>query len=285
MNMPLAGVLFGLSAAMASPPDQPNLVANGSFEESQQGLPTNWSASGHPDVKQQLGLDTGRDGGRCGRLVCSAFADGGPSHHAMISQTGQIGLQRGKWYRLAFWGKGQQIKEGTVEVAISNTATWENGGLADAFLPRVEWERFEFRFRAAADVPAAASRLQFWFKSSGTLWLDDVTLTETTDSQQWLPAIATIGVKNFVPNGSFECGAANWGSYTWGLGGWAGNLYRLEGVVSETASPHGQHSFRIELDPRTSRSTGSTTTNQYASPYSECWWRITVGSRSSRVSR
>ncbi|MFO1500990.1 MAG: hypothetical protein U1G07_21805 [Verrucomicrobiota bacterium] len=36
-------------------------------------------------------------------------------------------------------------------------------------------------------------------------------------------ADATEGVTEWVPNGSFECGTANWGS-TWGLSGWAGNL-------------------------------------------------------------
>lgn len=252
MHASLAWLLLSLGAVTAADAtDSQNVVANGSFEESRPGtrVPDKWSVSGHADVKQQLSLDTGRDGSQCGKFVCTEFVDGGPSHHAMVCQTGQIGLQRGKWYRLAFWAKGRQIKEGTVEVAISNTATWENGGLADAFLPRADWERFEFRFRAAADVPAASSRLQFWFKSSGTLWLDDVTLTETTDSQQWLPAIATSEVKNFVPNSSFECGGANWGSFTWGLRGWGGNLYRLEGQVCETAAPHGTHCLQIALNP------------------------------------
>ena len=129
-------------------------------------------------------------------------------------------------------------------------AGWENGGLADAFLPQANWEQFEFLFRAKADVPAATSRLQFWFKSTGTLWLDDVTLTEWHAGQHWFPAIATDGVKNFVPNSSFECGGANWGSFTWGLSGWAGNLYRLEGTLDDDAAQHGRTGLQIALDPQ-----------------------------------
>lgn len=50
---------------------------------------------------------------------------------------------------------------------------------------------------------------------------------------------------------SFECGGANWGSYTYGLTSWAGNLYRLEGVVDDAAAQHGRHSLKIALGPKT----------------------------------
>jgi len=45
--------------------------------------------------------------------------------------------------------------------------------------------------------------LQVWFKSTGTLWLDDVTLAETSDKPQWYPRIGTEGVTNAIPNSSF----------------------------------------------------------------------------------
>jgi hypothetical protein len=151
--------------------DEANLVANGSFEESRvkPGVPDGWSVSGNRSIKQQVTLDTGRDGKRCGKLECSEFTVGGPANHAMICQIGQVRLRQGQWYRLSLWAKAQGIEEGAVEVAISNMAGWENGGLADAFLPHATWEHFEFLFRGRADVPAATSRLQFWFKSTGTL--------------------------------------------------------------------------------------------------------------------
>ena len=106
-------------------------------------------------------------------------------------------------------------------------------------------------FQAESDVPAATSRLQFWFRSTGTLWLDDVVLAESAIGRQWFPQIPTDGVKNFLPNSSFECGGANWGSYTYGLRGWGGNLYRLEGVVDDAVAEHGEHSLKIALSPET----------------------------------
>ncbi len=233
--------------------DTTNLVANGSFElsTSSAGAPDHWSATGAATVKQRLTLDAGREGGRSAKLQCTQFSGDSPNTHAMIAQSGKVGVRKGQWYRMAFWAKGEGIKQGAVDVALTNTRPWDNAGLSDAFTPSPRWQPFEFLFQAKDDVPAATSRLQFWFKSTGTLWLDDVVLAESAVGQQWFPQIATEGVKNFLPNSSFECGGANWGSFTYGLKGWGGNLYRLEGVVDDAVAEHGKHSLKIALGPKT----------------------------------
>jgi hypothetical protein len=169
----------------------------------------------------------------------------------MLCQVGKVAVREGQWYRLTLWAKAEGLKSGSVEVALSNTRRWENAGLEEVFTPGKEWAEVQFLFRAREDLPAEVSRLQFWFKGTGTLWLDDVVLTEASDGQQWFPQIATEGVKNFVPNSSFECGAANWGSFTYGLSGWAGNLYRLEGEVDSAVAQHGRSSLKIALTPKT----------------------------------
>ncbi|OHE82924.1 MAG: hypothetical protein A2107_14515, partial [Verrucomicrobia bacterium GWF2_62_7] len=229
------------------------LVYNGSFEQTGKSdvSPDAWAASGSREVKQQLTLDTGHDGKRCAKLECTAFSGEGPAHHAMIAQTGRVAVRHGQWYRLAFWAKAEGMKRSYIDVALTNTRPWENAGLADAFPALPKWQRFEFLFQAKDDVLAATSRLQFWFKGTGTLWLDDVSLSESATGQEWFPQIATENVKNFVPNSSFECGSANWGSYTYGLSGWMGNLYRLEGEVGGAVARHGGHSLKIALSPKT----------------------------------
>ena len=253
--MASATTLFLLALLAASPAWalDTNRVANGSFEQSQTkpGVPDDWSAAGNRAVKQALSLDTGRDGQRCAKLACTEFTGDGPDHHAMICQLGSVSVRRGQWYRLTLWAKAEGIRTGAIEVALTDTRRWENAGLAEAFLPGSQWQQFDFLFRADQDLPAAASRLQFWFKGTGTLWLDDVVLAEAADGRQWFPQISTDGVKNFVPNSSFECGTANWGSFTYGLSGWAGNLYRLEGAVDGDVAQHSRHSLKIALAPAT----------------------------------
>ena len=250
------GVVYACLTLLAAAPcraAETNLVANGSFEQSQlkSGVPDDWSSSGNPAVRQQLVLDTGRDGQRCARLSCTEFNGDGPDFHAMICQVGKVGVRQGQWYRLTCWAKAEGIRGGAVEVALSDTRRWENAGLEEFLSPGAQWQRFDFLFRAREDLSAAASRLQFWFKGTGTLWLDDVVLAESAGGQQWFPQISTDGVKNFVPNSSFECGTANWGSFTYGLSGWAGSLYRLEGELDQGVAQHGRHSLRIALTPQT----------------------------------
>jgi hypothetical protein len=98
MKVPALLLCLGLTAASAGRAAEPNLVANGSFEQSRvkAGVPDDWSVAGGRAVQQELTLDTGRNGKRCARLVCSAFADGGADAHAMICQVGKVGLRRGR---------------------------------------------------------------------------------------------------------------------------------------------------------------------------------------------
>src|ERR1039458_5720483 len=242
-----------LNAAALGHAAETNLVANGSFEQSQRkaGVPDDWSSAGNPAIHQQLTLDAGRDGQRCAKLACTEFNGDGPDFHAMICQTGRISVRQGQWYRISFWAKADSIKGGAVEVALTDTRRWENARLEEVFSPGAQWAQFEFLFRAREDLAASASRLQFWFKGTGTLWLDDVVLAESASGQEWFPQISTQGVKNFVPNSSFECGTANWGSFTYGLSGWAGNLYRLEGEPDGTVAQHGRYSLKIALTSKT----------------------------------
>ena len=174
------GLAFVICATVTGPAAGTNLVFNGSFESNalRSDAPDGWAAAGNPAVKQRLVCDAGHGGKFCAKLECTEFTGDGPDYHAMLCQVGRVSVRRDQWYRLAFWAKGQGIKGGAIEVALSNTSSWENAGLADAFRTSARWERFEFLFRAKFDLPAATSRLQFWFKSTGTLWLDEVELTE-----------------------------------------------------------------------------------------------------------
>ncbi len=243
-----AVILLGVAAACRA--DGENLIINGSFEEvrTRTGAPDGWTTSGNPSLRQRLTVDAGRNGGHGARLDCTVFDGDGPDFHAMICQVGKVGVRRGQRYRLTFWAKAEGLKAGGVDVSLVNTRDWVGSGIEGTFTPGPRWARFEFLFPCQHDVPAATSRLQVWFKSTGTLWLDDLTLAETSDKPQWYPQIGTEGVTNAIPNSSFECGTAGWGSITSGLGGWEGNLFRLEGECDANHAKHGRQSLKIALD-------------------------------------
>ncbi|HUC83964.1 MAG TPA: carbohydrate binding domain-containing protein, partial [Candidatus Acidoferrales bacterium] len=228
-----------------------NLVVNGSFASDQlhPGVPDFWQAAGNSAIHQELRRDLGRDSGYSARLDCTEFSGDGGDYHAMLCQLGKVSVRRGQWYQLSFWSKAANLKAGAIELGLSDTRDWQTVGLSEAFAPGAQWERFEFRFQAQQDLPASASRLQFYHRNTGTFWLADVVLAPIAEGREWFPQIPIEGVKNFIPNSSFECGAANWGSYTYGLHGWAGNLYRLEGSVDAATAEHGSHCLKIALGP------------------------------------
>ena len=171
----LAAMLSGSTAVLA----QANLVRNGDFAQADaRGAPDAWASAGASDIKQELTRDVGPEGqGFSAKLTCTEFHDGTPSSHAMICQVGTVSVRQGKWYRLSFQAKGEGLRGG-VKVGLSNTRPWGSAGLSGSLSARVAWKPYEFVFRAAMDLPAETSRLQFWYASTGTLWLANVALVE-----------------------------------------------------------------------------------------------------------
>lgn len=232
---------------------QTNLVRNGDFSQlGANGAPEGWSSAGAENIKQELTRDVGPDGrGFSAKLTCTEFHDGTPSSHAMICQVGAVAVQLGKWYKLTLQAKGQGIAGG-VRVGLSNMNPWGSAGLSGTISARSAWKPYEFAFRSTMDLPAENSRLQFWFLSTGTLWLANVALTETDMRPARHPQLVTEGRTNFIPNSSFECGGAGWGSYAPDLANyWYGNAFRLMGAIDSSAAAHGAQSLRITLDEKT----------------------------------
>ena len=230
---------------------QDNLVANGSFglDTDRDGKPDSWTTSGTAGMEQTLTIDAGPDGTPVARHVCTRFVSGSPASHAMVCQTGHVAVKSGQWYRLTWRAKARDMQINAVRVALSNTHTWSNSGLSYSFPVGSAWRDYEHVFRAEQDLAASDSRLQFWFTSTGTLWLADVILVPVAEQRyEYHPQVGTEGVKNFIPNSSFECGTAGWGSYNPEMSTWAGNVFRLIGEIDEQTAFHGKRSLRVDLE-------------------------------------
>ena len=244
----LALVSVALSVSFSNA--QENLVANGSFQldTDGNGVPDHWATSGTSGMEQTLTIETDSDGARVAKLSCTKFVGGSPASHAMLCQTKHVAVKVGQWYRLSWRAKARDLQINAVQVALSNTRKWSNAGLSHSFPVGRGWRQYEHVFRAEQDLPAADSRLQFWFASTGTLWLADVVLVPIERQRyEYHPQIETKGVKNFLPNSSFECGTAGWGSYNPEMRTWAGNVFRLIGEIDEDTAWHGRRSMRVQV--------------------------------------
>ncbi len=240
----MSAVLVLLAAAVIAQPaaqGRPqNMVVNGSFEvdEDNDGVADGWFyAPGAPREQApsvKLYREAGKVGKWCQVVQCTAFEKG----HVMLAQTGTVAVEPGKEYEVSFWAKGRGLSR--VNVAVQETKTWRHVGLWRSFRPPRRWRRFRFRFvanRAAHET----TRLQFWFTSTGTLWLDDVAVVALGKP----PAAEYVirwpdGRKNCLPNASFELGPSGWMTY---------GYWRLWGRVVNERSVHGHRCLRIDADP------------------------------------
>jgi hypothetical protein len=256
MNQELGILVLVCSALLcACVPDdasgtESNLVYNGSFElgSDADGRPNGWRTSGHREIKQAFQLAAGRETGHSANLVCGAFTEGTPGSHVMACQTGRMAVKKGQWYRLSFWSRGNRIDRHICQARLLDMRTWKSSGIAVSFAATPVWRHTEKFYRSAIDIPASDSRLQFWFNSTGSLWLDDIQLEPIEMEIRYLPEILPGNTRNLLYNGSFECGLAGWGSYTPELHAWPGNLFRPLCSIDATTSFLGTQSLRIEAN-------------------------------------
>ncbi len=231
MMVHLLASLIALAAAAEQP--RPNLVRNGSFEQVSVDQPEGWSLTQHGN-ECALGVAPDAKGGHAARLSCSRFQHG----WVIMAQDGVVKVKKGQWYRLSFLRRGERLRGGAA-VALFNRKPWAKCGLCESFDADRTWRRKTIYFRATRD--ADDTRFEFYFSSTGTLYLDDVTLTPSGPPPLEGDLVPARPNGNLVPNGSFELGGYGWGT---------------EGRDSLAAEPApggcvGAACLRIRVDPKT----------------------------------
>jgi hypothetical protein len=242
---------FSLNVALAccTHAAEEGRVYNGSFTQTaaQGRAPEGWQTAGDKAVVQELTTERDPKRGTVARLRCTQFVAGTSSSHAMIAQVGHVGARNGQWYRLSFWARAADLEAGVAQVQLVNCRSWGSAGLAGSFTPGADWQPCEFVFRATRDVKPADSRLAIHFQSTGTLWLSDVAMEETTEpKRQWLPTITMAGAANVLPNSSFEFGEG-WGCSATGYYGWTADVFHRIGGWDESQAVHGKRSWKVTL--------------------------------------
>jgi hypothetical protein len=227
-----------------------NMVKNGSFEVDTDGngMADHWRFSGDRGVTVTWARDRGFAGQFSQKLDCTQFTRLSPASHAMLCQINTVQLEKGKWYRISFAARQVGIRGRAVQVAISNMEHWSNCGLRESFRAPREWKQFEFVFQATETISENV-RLQFWYNSTGTFWLDDVRLEPSEPIvRRFTEVLPPTDATNLLPNSSFECGTSGWGSIA-DLPGWGGNLNSLVGTVDNTTAKLHGSSLKIALSP------------------------------------
>jgi hypothetical protein len=250
--MALAGAVICLLGIAAQAQDAANLIPNGGFEvdTDNDGMADGWRFSGDQGVKVTWSRDAGIEGQFSQKLDCTAFERSGPASHVMLAMNDGFALKEGQWYKLSFQAKGKGILGSAAQVAIQQTGPWENLGCEKSFRVGPDWQTVETVFRATKTLDTNL-RLQIWFASTGTMWIDDVRMIPTEPvRRRYTEVLPDLGSKNMVPNGSFECGTSGWGSITQ-VPGWGGNLNSLVGEIDTNTSRYHASSMKIAVDRAT----------------------------------
>jgi len=243
----LVSLLF-ITISYNTDAEENNMLKNGSFEidTDGDGIADYWQFAGDNGVTATWSRDKGFKGQYSQKLTCTRFEYLSPASHVMLCQLNTMQIEKGNWYKISFSAKQEGIRGHAVQVAISNTKTWSNCGLQESFRVSQDWKQYEFVFQATETI-TENTRLQFWYTSTGTFWLDDVQLENSEPIvKRFMEVVPATDAVNILPNSSFECGTSGWGSIA-DLPGWGGNLNQLVGEIDKsTAQVHGS-SFKIAL--------------------------------------
>jgi hypothetical protein len=202
-TLPLV-VFLGLAAAV--PVWAANLLPNGGFEEgfSATGEAKGWADNSRGwanlDVAYAEERSKPRSGACCQRLECTRLTYGAVQ---LIPTTG-IALQRGRIYRVRGWLRGDV---GLVYLQLRLAPAPYTIYCQKALDAQSEWRELSYLWTASTTDPQC--RFMLRFTSTGTLWVDDLSVEEVTPEQaQALQPPPRLG--NLLRNGSFDLDRANW---------------------------------------------------------------------------
>lgn len=184
-----AGIQMSIAGSQTSPALKlmmsaagPNLMPNGSFEQSFSG---NWrlsvdAASGAAATVEQTSA-TSVDGNNSAHVAVTSAATTTTPNNAALYSTVQffdpgVSLQQGHTYVLQFWAKASAGR--TMRFSMTqNGGTFQNRGLKDSATLGGDWQQYTFYFQATATDPAARLNLYFG-DQAGDTWLDTIVLQD-----------------------------------------------------------------------------------------------------------
>ncbi len=214
----LLAVLAKPENPSACPAPPANLVPNGGMEgEYVNGVAPGWASNcyGDNDVRFEKETANPHSGKAAQKIICTRFGYGG----VQIRCAG-ISVQRGKAYTLQAWLRAENISS-PVLLCVRKHGKPYTKYIAQYVRVSGEWRRFTVIAKSTDTDPDCG--IYIWFGSTGTLWIDDVSLRPgihkpTTPSTQRPPVKG-----NRVYNSSVELGLAGWMRAELADGGWDGD--------------------------------------------------------------
>ncbi|MBM3499219.1 MAG: DUF4962 domain-containing protein [Armatimonadetes bacterium] len=178
----MVSVLVAMACSVVA---QPNLLANGGFEEVRDGLPVgwafeNWRMGGVPGV----GGGGGRAGGAAASVTCATDQERG-AWRQIVPLQGPRYVYFAAWYRTSFAGPPPADGKGAVVrfLFFRDAAKWDHPWIPSFGAPPSEdWAQFSKVLPASKEITSVGIEL-FSLSAAGTVRWDDVELRPATDEE------------------------------------------------------------------------------------------------------
>ncbi len=220
-----------------------SLIDNGGFEKGLYGgVASRWGDnSGWADVEVDYAReDDGTKRGMSQRIAATKFRSGA----VQFVQRG-LRLESGNRYRVEIWMRGNLSSP--VEILFRKHGTPYTTYASKGFRVTGDWHRYEFTF--SPGVTDLDAFFMVRFTSNGTLWIDDVSVTDVTD----VAVAAAVRKGNLLRNGSFEVGLDRWGVQIRETGSYQYEMpvYLADSrpAIDQTKVVDGKQALRVELPP------------------------------------
>ena len=195
-------------------------------------------------------------GQSCLKMSCLRYDTG-----AAATLSPRFHVEKGKKYVLRLWLKARSLPKGrSVFVRVRNAAV-QDATPAPGEKPPAKWsthakrrcsvsgEWQEFTLDIEPEYDADVE-IQLGYESVGTLWVDDVSVSEGSVGTLWQPAPPSDAPPqkgNLIYNGSFEVGPSGWGPLQWTpLERSAGDRHRDVTVDKIDDAPNGECALRVD---------------------------------------
>ena len=147
------------------------LVKNGSFEQNF----TNWSNYVKTTDAQgiiSIDSDDKQSGARSAKIVVSSA---GSEYWHIQLKTNNFTVEKGKAYKISFFAKADSNKEMRLEIMENQTWKWISGPFINV---TDEWQPYDVYFNSPFNSDALIVQFEYG-KTTGTFWLDSVSITPT----------------------------------------------------------------------------------------------------------
>ncbi|MBT7298839.1 MAG: hypothetical protein HN849_04970 [Victivallales bacterium] len=241
----LCMIAWGVLAA----PDGPNMLKNGDLAaRGEDGLPSQWGVHFEGEgVEGTTSLVAGPDGRPAIKIECTKFPTKSNRAWVIFKQDGMVKTKGGQKLFMSFWLKKEKMKSDNVTMAVMRIKPW--GTVVRADLPVTEaWQETQLIVQpSAVGGDCDSTRFEIYFMETGTLYLSDLRVAETSKSmivvnpirQQMVRETTLATEKNIIRNSSFEAGTSGWGTSSFDYG-----LVKAD----RTAAHHGRSSGLVELN-------------------------------------